>query len=98
MASQFLGRHKAERPKTFEFSEESPNWFAALLQLQHRPLQEVELTVNHASKPIKITPEHVPEWYNPNRGLLFYRLIRLAPPQSLAAALTSGYEQQSRTF
>jgi regulator of sigma E protease len=88
----FLGGTKVEQPKTFEFSEESPNWFEAFLELQSLPLQEVELTVNHASKPIKITPERDREWSNPNRGLLFYSLVRLAPQQTFSAALKSGYE------
>jgi regulator of sigma E protease len=62
------------------------------LHLQNLPLQEVELTVNHASKPIRITPEPDPNWSNPNRGLLFYPLVRMAPPQTFSAALRSGYE------
>jgi regulator of sigma E protease len=88
----FLGGTRVERPKTFEFNEESADWFSAFLYLQSRPIQEIELTVNHASKPIKITPERDRDWYNPNRGLLFYNLIRMAPPQSFSAALKSGYE------
>ncbi|HEX3449720.1 MAG TPA: site-2 protease family protein [Isosphaeraceae bacterium] len=88
----FLGGAKVEQPKTFEFSEESPDWLAAFLYLQNLPLQEVELTVNRASKPIKITPEIDRSWHNPYRGLLFYPLVRMAPPQTLSAALRSGYE------
>jgi regulator of sigma E protease len=84
--------NKAERPKTFEFGEESPNWFAAFVYLQSRPLQEVELVVNHASKPIAIKPERDPNWYNLPRGLQFYPQIRTLPPQSFSAALRSGYD------
>jgi regulator of sigma E protease len=84
--------NKVERPKTFEFSEESPDWFAAFLYLQNRPIQEVELIVNHASQPIKITPEPDPSWYNPTRGLQFFPQVRTLPPQSFTAALRSGYD------
>jgi regulator of sigma E protease len=88
----FLGGIRVEQPVKFEFSEESPNWFEAFLHLQNLPIQDVELTVNHASKPIKIKPEPAQTWYNPNRGLLFYPLVRMAPPQTFSAALRSGYD------
>ena len=57
---------QGERPKTFEFNEESPDWFAAFIVPSEPARQEVELIVNNASKPIKITPELDPDWYNPH--------------------------------
>jgi len=83
---------KAERPKSFEFNDETPNWFAAFVYLQSRPTEEVELVVNHASKPISIKPEPDPFWYSPIRGLQFFNQVRTLPAQSFAAALKSGYD------
>jgi regulator of sigma E protease len=83
---------KGERPRTFEFSDESPNWFAAFVYLQNRPVQEVKLVVNHASESIAIKPELDPSWFNPARGLQFFSQIRTLPAQSFTAALRSGYD------
>ena len=88
----FLFGKKVEQPVTFAFSEESPDWFEAFLFLQNQPLQDVELTVNQSSNPKKITPRPDLTWANPNRGLMFYPLVRMAPPQNFSAALKSGYE------
>ena len=55
------------------------------MYLQNQPIQEVELVVNNASKPIKITPEPIEEWYNPTRGFQFYRQIRTLPAARLRA-------------
>ena len=83
---------KAERAKVFELSEESPNWFAAFIALQHRPITELEMVVNKESKPRTITPRLSPDWFNPPRGFQFYSLIRTLPPQTFTAALKSGYD------
>jgi regulator of sigma E protease len=83
---------KAERPRVFEFSEKSPNWFASIVYLQRQPMHEVELVVNRESKPRKITPEPDQDWFNPARGFLFYPQIRTLPPQGFMAALRSGYD------
>jgi regulator of sigma E protease len=76
----------------FEFNEKSPEWFAAFVYLQNRPVQEVKLVVNNASEPIAIKPEPDPTWYNPARGLQFFSRVRTLPAQSFAAALRSGYD------
>jgi regulator of sigma E protease len=87
-----LNWNKAERPKVFELSDDSPNWFAAFIYLQNRPIQEVELVVNRESKARAMTPEPDPHWFNPARGLQFFTQFRTLPAQSFTAALQSGYE------
>jgi regulator of sigma E protease len=83
----------APKTKTIEFDENTPGWVAAFAELQNRPIQEVELVVNKASSPVKLTPEPDPNWYNPARGLQFGPLLRKRPPQALAAALRSGVNE-----
>jgi regulator of sigma E protease len=90
---RLFGWPKAERPKTFEFNGQPPGWLIAFAELQARPIQAVELLVNKASKPVKITPELDPNWYNPRRGLQFQLLIRKLPGQNLTSAMWSGYEE-----
>jgi len=92
----FIKSRKAERPQTFDFSDQSSGWLTAFTDLQGRPIQEVELVVNNGPKPTKITPEPVQEWYNPNRGFHFYPQTRKLPPQPLNLALGSGYDETIR--
>ena len=86
-----LGWDKAER--TIDFKRESPGWFSALMGLQHEPAKDIEMTVNSASQPYKITPEIDQDWPNPTRGLRFRAMVRTLPPQDLASALRSGYDE-----
>ena len=61
--------------------------------MQHEPVKEVELTVNNASQPIKITPEIDESWFNPTRGLQFQAMFHKLPAQDLATAIRSGYDE-----
>lgn len=70
-----------------------PGWFVVWISLQYQPVKEVELTVNNASQPIKITLATDKEWSNPTRGLHFQPIFRKLPAQSLAAAVRSGYDE-----
>jgi regulator of sigma E protease len=81
-----------DQPETIEFKEESPDWASAFYALQSRPLQAVQVTVNHSTTPISITPEPVSGWHHPLRGLLFQGLMRKLPPQSAIVALRRGSE------
>ncbi len=63
------------------------------ISLQYLPIREVELTVNNASQPIKITPEMDPSWFNPARGLQFQTMFHKLPPQDLPTAMRSGYDE-----
>jgi regulator of sigma E protease len=90
--ARLLNWNRVERPRVFELSEQSPNWFAAFITLQNGPLQAVELVVNQESKPHEITPEPDLDWPNPTRGLQFFTQVRTLPPQGFAAALKSGYD------
>jgi len=94
----FFKANKAERPLTFDFSDQSSGWLSAFTDLQGRPIQEVELVVNKASEPIKITPEPDPKWYNPTRGFHFYPEIRQLPAQPFSLAVRSGYDEAIRTL
>jgi regulator of sigma E protease len=77
--------------ETFEFKEDVPDWPAAFFDLQLRPRQAVQLTVNHSNKPVTITPEPDPTWSFPLRGLVFQGLERPLPPQSVGMALKRGF-------
>ncbi len=79
------------RPQTFEFSNRARGWVSAFWFLQLQPW-EVELIVNKASEPIRITPMPDPDWYYPLRGLDFLGLSRKLPPQPMASALRWGFD------
>lgn len=81
----------APKPRTFEFDDKSPAWFTAFGELQSQTVEEVELLVNNASKPIKLAPAADPSSYSFSRGLLFYQVTRELPPQGVATALQSGF-------
>jgi len=85
--------NKAERPKTIEFKDQSSGWLSAFAYLQGRPIQAVELIIDKASQPIKITPARNPKWYNPMRGLVFQPQFRKFPAQALGVAIKSGYDE-----
>jgi regulator of sigma E protease len=87
----FLGWDRADR--TIDLKKESPGWFSLLVNSQSMPVKEVELTVNNASQPIKITPAIDESWPNPTRGLLFQQMFHTLPPQNLATAIRSGYDE-----
>jgi regulator of sigma E protease len=82
----------SDRSQTFEFDGRSTSWVTAFALLQARPVQEVELVVNKASEPVRLTPEPDPSWSYPLRGLRFMSLIRKLPPQPIASALRRGYD------
>ena len=86
-----VGWDKADR--TIDLKAPLPGWFAVLISLQSQPVKEVELTVNNASQPIKITLEIDKGWNNPTRGIHFQPIFRKLPAQGLAAALRSGYDE-----
>jgi regulator of sigma E protease len=75
-----------------EFNDEGPHWAHAFYLIQSQPRQALELTVNHGTKPIVITPEPVEDWFNPLRGLQFQALMRRLPPQPVAVALKRGFD------
>jgi len=94
----FFKWNKAERPVTFDFSDHSSGWLSAFTDLQGRPIQEVELVVNKASQPIKITPVPDRDWYNPARGFHFYPQSRKVAAQALGLAVRSGYDETIRNI
>ena len=79
------------KTEVLNFSDELPDWPRVFAALQTRPKQEVQLTVNNAEAPIRITPEPDPTWFHPLRGLRFLGLVRALPPQSLPDALRRGF-------
>ena len=86
-----MGWDKADR--TIDLKAPLPGWFVALISLQYQPVKEVELIVNNASAPIKITLDIDEHWENPARGLHFIPIFRKLPAQGLAAAIRSGYDE-----
>ncbi len=92
-ASKGRADRTSSKPLTFEFSEKSLTWFNAFGALQARPLQEVELVVNNASRPVKVTPERDASSYSFSRGLRFIPEFRDLPPQNVATALRSGFHE-----
>ena len=88
---RWFGRDRAER--TIEFKKDDPNWYSVLMDLQSLPIGELELVVNNASEPIKITPAIDQDRLNPARGLQFQVMFQRAPAQDLMSALHSGYQE-----
>ncbi len=86
-----VGWDKADR--TIDLEPESPGWFSVFINSQYTPIKEIELTVNNAPRPIKITPKIDHAWPNPTRGLIFQPHLHTLPPEGLAAAIQSGYEE-----
>ncbi len=78
---------------TYEFKDLTPGWYSVFIDLQSRPIQEIELVVNNASQPIRIAPEINSNWPNPSRGLKFRHKFHVLPAQNLASALWSGYQE-----
>ncbi len=83
----------AKTATTFEFKDRVPGWYSVFIDLQALPIQEVELTVDNATQPIKITPEI--DLHRPNswRGFQFRLRYHELPAQSLGSALVSGYHE-----
>ncbi len=81
----------SSRAQTFDFANRVDGWVSAFwfLQLQN---WEVELIVNNASQPVRITPAPDPDWYYPLRGLEFLGLSHKLPPQPIASALRWGFD------
>jgi regulator of sigma E protease len=79
--------------RTIDLETDSPGWLWLFISSQYLPIKEVELTINNASQPVKITPQINPDWLNPTRGLVFQPLFFTLPPQDLATAIKSGYEE-----
>jgi regulator of sigma E protease len=83
----------SNKPEPLEFKNSDHSWFEVFTDLQYLPIRELELTVNNASQPKKITPEMNPGWFNPTRGLQFQSMIKKLPAQDLPTALRSGYDE-----
>jgi regulator of sigma E protease len=81
------------KAKTFDFDSKPTSWQSAFIELQNRPIRQVELTVNKGSTPVKLTPVPHDHWYNFTRGLQFGAAFRKVPPQGLVAALRSGFDE-----
>lgn len=87
----------APRPTTIEFDEHGQGWVSAFAFLQYRPMKDVTLVVNKATQPRKIMPEPDPNasdssGYFPQRGMVFYEMVRKLPPQPIASALRRGFD------
>jgi regulator of sigma E protease len=83
----------AEKRKELTFDDNPRDWPRAFQLLQLAPLQEIELTVNHSDRKVKITPEPVSDWFNPNRGLQFQALIRKLAALGATAAVERGWDE-----
>jgi regulator of sigma E protease len=83
---------KGAKPTTIVLNDKPPGWVSVFWLLQGRPPQEVEISVDGSSKPIRIKPEPVADWYNSDRGLTFQVLSRRLPPLGVEAALRRGFD------
>lgn len=79
--------------KTLAFDGKEAAWPFAFSLVQTLPLQAVSLTIKGNGKPVAITPEIDPEWFNPDRGLEFLPASRTLPPLPPLAALTEGWNE-----
>ena len=86
------------KPETITFDEAAPAWVKAFWAIQYSTDTSVSMVVNKGSKPIEIKAEPDPTWYFTPRGLLFLRLVRKLPPQSIASALRAAGTTRWITF
>ncbi len=83
--------------QTFEFRSDDKkkipvDWSGAFRSMQMLPRHSVQVKIKGIDYPIFIMPEPDPTWPYPLRGLMFQAEVRTAPPQGVAAALESGFE------
>jgi regulator of sigma E protease len=84
---------------TYEFKEPLPGWNSVFSDdLQSLPIRPIDLVVNSASGPKKLTPRINSSWYNPWRGVQFRVRLHRLPPQDLATAVRSGYNETLDTI
>jgi regulator of sigma E protease len=50
------------------------------------------MVVNKGSRPVELKAEADPSWFFPWRGVMFMRLFRKVPSQSITAALRRGWD------
>jgi regulator of sigma E protease len=83
-----IGQSKA----TIEFDEKNQNWpfFFNVLQVVH-PESSVELIIDKDKKVI-LKMENIPDWFYPDRGLIFEPDVFVVKAQSLGQAITLGAE------
>jgi regulator of sigma E protease len=81
------------KPLTRVFDDGSATWFTAFTNLQSRQIPEVELALSGRPEPIKLASVPDPSWYSFSRGLIFFPLTRKVPPQDIAKALQSGFQE-----
>src|SRR5262249_21334721 len=76
---------------TFTFDQKHPDWPFAFAVVQEKPRYPVLFTLAGSESPVAVTPEPVPDWFNPSRGLPFLSVIRPLPPQDLLSATRRGF-------
>lgn len=72
-------------------AEVTASWPFAFSWLQELPRHEVTLTLAGSNTRLTLTPEPIPGWYTPRRGLVFEVLRDRLPPQPVPAALRRAW-------
>ena len=81
------------REQTLKFDDKAYSWPYAFGVVQSLPIQPVGFTINKSANPMSLTPEIVPDWFNPDRGLEFVPATRTMPPLAPLAALQEGMNE-----
>ncbi|MGO9600061.1 MAG: site-2 protease family protein [Isosphaeraceae bacterium] len=82
----------ALKPETVTFDETKPAWVKAFWTLQYASDRAVTMVVNKGSRPVELKAVADPSWSFPWRGVMFMRLFRKVPSQSITAALRRGWD------
>ncbi|MBV8488647.1 MAG: site-2 protease family protein, partial [Planctomycetaceae bacterium] len=80
------------KPETVTFDEAKPAWVKAFWMLQYASDKAVTMVVSKSSQSIELKAEADPSWFIPWRGIMFMRLFRKVPAQSITTALRRGWD------
>jgi regulator of sigma E protease len=72
--------------------DEALGWPFVFQVVQFTPPGPVSLTINNSNKPVVLTPEPDPTWFNPARGEQFEYLSKQFGPYSAGPALRRGFD------
>jgi regulator of sigma E protease len=82
-----------DRERTFDFDDKTAGWLSAFNAVQALPLQAASFTINKGPQPVAVTPEIVPDWFNPSRGLEFFPATRMVPALGVVDAMKEGFNE-----
>lgn len=83
---------------TVTLEQEAGSWPAVFAAIQSLPLHPVGIQTSRAKQPAQITPEPVPGWFFPARGLILYAEVEPLPPLPFSQASRRGFDATRDTL